>query len=263
MFDPTKSGKRVAIVFFGIARGINLTSESIRKNIYEPNLTDGFSIYTIASLNIIEAISNPRTSEYGARLNASDVFRLNADAYALVRQDHAAIAAPLAEAQRQVDVFENEWISVRNTLHQLASLQRAWRFFRDRFERDFDYVLFVRPDLIYHDELRFSEILRAFSGACDVAVPVWHAWGGLNDRFAFADIEAARHYADRSSLVPEFCAVTPFHPERLLAHALARGRCAISGLNVRASRVRANGEIVEEDFLASRPTLAGYDGHWP
>ncbi len=242
---------RVAVIFFGLARGVPLTIESIRRNIHACNANLGFSLYTVASLNVVETIYNPRAGEIDVSLDPGDAFLLDADAYALVRQDDAAIAVPRAAAQLQRDEFGDGWVSVRNALHQLASLRRAWKICTELLHLRFDHYLFVRPDLIYLDEIRLADLVAGFRGEGNIALPAWHSHGGFNDRIAFADAVAARHYAERIDLVPAYCADRHLHPETFLAHALERGACKVGALPVRAKRVRAQRAIVEEPFHAS------------
>jgi hypothetical protein len=240
---------RVAVIFFGVARGVSVTIESLKNNLYAANPEAEF--YTIASLNLVESISNPRTGEDGISINPADAFLLNADVYTLARQNDDSIAEAFAAARQNRDYFENEWVSVKNALHQLASLRRAWSLVSDTLPGGVDYFLFVRPDLIYLDQFKLSDIVRGFHGRGNIALPSWHSWGGFNDRFALADATAARHYAERLSLVPEYCAKTVFHPESFLGYALEKGRCGVCALPVKANRVRADGVIKEEDFSES------------
>jgi hypothetical protein len=244
---------RVAVIFFGLARGIPLTLDSIQRHVFACNRAAGLSLYAIASLNLIDTITNPRNGEFAVPLTPTDAFLLDAQAYRLVRQDDAAIAPALAAAQTQPDTFGNDWISVRNHLHQLASLQRAWQLAAAL--GGFDYYLFLRPDLIYRDELRLPDLIARFDGDGCLALPAWHSFGGLNDRFAFAGATAARAYAGRLDLVERYCTRAALHPESLLAHALAEAGCKVCALPVHAQRVRAHGAIKEEDFEESVAAL--------
>jgi hypothetical protein len=239
---------RVAVVFFGLARGMRTTIESIERNIYACNQGGNLMLHTIASLNLVDRVTNPRTGEYNDPVSAEQAYLLNADVYSLVRQLDDDIAGPLAAAQRQIDDYQNNWISVRNALHQLLSLRRAWDMCADVIQQRFDAFLFVRPDLIYLEPIRLEQILATFSGSGNVALPRWHCYGGFNDRFALADAVAAEHYAKRLSLVEEYCTRLPFHPENLLTYALSKGNCRVCELPVRARRVRANDRPQEEDF---------------
>jgi hypothetical protein len=159
-----------------------------------------------------------------------------------------AIESTLNAAKIHSDYYENSWISVRNALHQLVSLRNVAKLFSESLLGRFDYFLFARPDLIYLDEIRLAELISRFEGDGNIALPRWHGWGGLNDRVAFADATAARHYLGRLDLVQEYCVERQFHPESLLAYALAKGACKVCDLPVRARRVRAHGEIADENF---------------
>jgi len=246
---------RVAIVFFGLARSLPRTIENIRRNIYAVNLADGFSFCTFASLNLLRNLNNPRAGELDVALDPADAYLLNADFYLLAQQDDASIAAPLAAAQRQADAYHDDWCATRNLLHQLASLRRAWAACTQPQHGRFDYFLFVRPDLLYLDSFRLAKLAALFAGAGNIALPAWQRHGGFNDRFAFADASAAHHYAQRLSLVAEYCGRAPLHAERLLAYALDKGQCKVCALPVRAQRIRAHGAKVRETFSGINSNL--------
>jgi hypothetical protein len=239
---------RVAIVFFGLPRSVPITIESIRRNIYSCNADSEIKLFTIASVNVVKKIRNPRTRERNVRINNPDIFLLNANYYILQMQYDFVIKNALKIIKLRGDYFSNSWISVRNSLHQLISLHNATELISESFLGNFEYFLFARPDLIYLDEIRFAELVSRFQGDGNIALPRWHGWGGLNDRVAFADATAARHYLGRLNLVQEYCAERQFHPESLLAYALAKGGCKVCDLPVRARRVRAHGEIADENF---------------
>lgn len=239
---------RVAVIFMGVARRLDLTIESIKRNIYDPNRSKDVSLYTIAALNIVKHITNPRNNEVAVPYSPANVFLLQADYYSLLNQDDAAIAPALAAAQRQSDLENNGWISVRNALHQWASLRRAWSMAHEVSPGGFDYYLFVRPDMIYLDPVDIPGTVSRFEGSNNLALPAWHSWYGFNDRIALTDYEGGKHYVSRLNLVEEYTAKWDMHPETMLAYALHKGECKIGRLPVRARRVRAHGEVKEENF---------------
>jgi hypothetical protein len=243
----------VAIIFFGAARRVDLTIESIKRNIHACN--QGLTLYTIASLTMVDRFNNPRNAEDNVALDANDAWHLRADAYAMLREDDAAIAGPLAAAQRRHDLYGNDWLTIRHVLHQLASLRRAWRFCAQDVPIAFDYFLFLRPDLIYLDEIRIADIIEGFHGENNIALPAWASWNGLNDRFALADPKAARLYANRLDLVEAYTQTNNLHPETLLAHTLHHAASKVCVLPARARRVRANATTAYEDFGQSVTAL--------
>ena len=77
------------------------------------------------------------------------------------------------------------------------------------------------------------------------------AEGGLNDRFAFCRGERAKKaYACRGRHALEFCQRTggALQSEQLLRYSVMRYGIKTQDLNATASRVRADGRIVKEDF---------------
>lgn len=243
----------IAIIFFGAARRIDLTIDSIKRNIYACN--EGLSLYTIGSFTTVERINNPTNGENNVALDPHDAFRLQADAYVMVREDERLIASALAAAQRRKDVYDNNWVSIRHVLHQLASLRRAWRLCTEALGIDFDYFLFLRPDLIFLDEIRIADIVAGFQGENNIALPAWASWNGLNDRFALADKTAAQFYANRLDAVEAHTRTNNLHPETLLAHTLHAGASKLCLLPARARRVRANATTAYEDFGQSVTAL--------
>ena len=256
---------RVAVVFFGLARALRHTLGSIEQRIYAANRADGVEFGSFAALNIVQRLNNPRTGELDVALDPADAYLLKADRYALVPQEEASISAPLAAAQSRADAYDDGWSSTRNLLQQLSSLQRAWTLCSSEVLGRFDFFLFVRPDLEYLDDFRLSKLAAVFHGEGNIALPGWQRHGGFNDRFAFADRSAARCYAERLALVPAYCERESLHAERLLAYALAQGACHVCALPVRARRIRAHGDVVQETFsgwrrnLPSKPQRFSFD----
>lgn len=256
--DGKRAPLRVAVLFFGLARRVSDTLPSIQRNIYECN--PGVSFHTLASLNLVDRLDNPRSRERSVRVDRGQNLLLPADLFLLTRQDDADIAGPLAMAQRRDDVFGDGWASTRNLLHQLRALQRGWRALTAFSGQGFDLVLFVRPDLLYLDPIRIGEVAAGFTGGRSIAIPSWDSHGGCNDRFALAEMGAARVYAERLDHLAAFLEERPLHAESFLASALAAAGCRPTDLPVRARRVRSNGNIVHEDFslAGAEPRAQGF-----
>jgi hypothetical protein len=242
---------KIAVVLFGLSRLPSLTIESIRANIFACNSGSEYRLYTIASLNVPDTISNPRSGELDIHFDMKNLDILGADFYGVRRQNDADILDVLKHARKQPDQFGDSGISMYNLLHQLLSLQRAWDLANNVLGGGFKYFLFVRPDTIIGDKVPIEDYIEAFEGPGNIALPPWQSHRGFNDRIAFADAMAAEHYARRIALVPEYCKNHPLHSESLLSYALRRGGCRVWSLPVRVRRVRANGVVVEEDFAST------------
>jgi len=235
---------RCTLAFFGIDRRLDLTGEVIRKLVYEPAARH----FTVASVGFLWApsrIINPRSGEQ---------VELPPPRIEFLPKGQYEIVAPLvleSEPHFQLlrtygDFWCDGYQSFSNLYSQLASLTRTTKM---ALATQPDIVIFLRPDLLYHDN--FSNVLElalASKGA-NCYLPHWQPHGGMNDRFAICCGEdAIRAYGHRVEKAIDFCESTgqPLHSEKLLKFALKN--TAVLRIGIRASRMRADGLARAEDF---------------
>jgi len=240
---------KIAIALFGIPRGVDVTMPVIATNIIGPCQDSGetrifFHLYKQTR------VTNARSGD-----DAS----IPADAYAPFERFQGELETPGHCLDRWHfnivkgfgDHYNDTFQSVRNLLHQLHSLRRvtkaatAW---------DPDVVVFIRPDLLYHQPLSAKALAVAARDERYCLIPDWQWWGGYNDRFAVCGKRAAPAYGRRAERVIEFSLRTgrALHAERLVRYALRREGAAVRLTRMQASRVRMNGRVVDEDFSWSR-----------
>lgn len=239
----------VALVFFGLARVMNSTVASIYQNVVEPLRADGHRIEGFAALNLVEAIWNPRSGEFGAKLNSGPSLDLPVDTFAYRKQKPELIAEPLGYAKERKDMYEDDYKSLSNVLYQLVSLRAAWSLI-EASGRTFDRYVFLRPDLRLLNPIVPAELFPLMDDKT-AALPVWHGYGGFNDRIAICGATAAQAYGARVDLVHEYTRKAPLHPERLLAFALASAGGQVMALDIRGVRVRSDTEERKENFAKS------------
>lgn len=242
---PLMYRRRVALCFFGLPRALPQTSESIRENLIAP-------LAAQADLVCLSHLYDG-SAEPGEEVTY--------DTQSLLHTDHHEQEPPgLCLSQwgfdgllAYGDYWQNGGVSLRNLVHQLHSLHRVTQMAQ---KAGAEHCLFVRPDLLYHDSLErsVSDLLR-----CDadrVFLPDWQHWkGGLNDRMAYcAGPKAIEAYGKRADIMHRFCKATrsPLQSEQLVAYALWQAGLPWSRLAMRASRIRANGAQVSEDFTPRR-----------
>ncbi|WP_413043036.1 hypothetical protein [Pseudomonas sp. YJ42] len=236
---------KLAVAFFGIPRNSSICFPSIEQNIYQylPREAQVRSYYHLYEPQLV---NNPRSGENGfigesnylpfARMDG----RLEEAGACLRRWD-------FDEVKKHGDVWRDDFKSLSNLIHQLNSLHAVTALV-DGF--DPDVVLFVRPDLLYHDALPRFALNACASDRRAVYIPHWQWWNGLNDRFAVCGRDVYGAYGRRAELMIPFCLQEQrgLHAERLLRFSMGRVGALVRTLDVRASRVRLNGELVEETF---------------
>lgn len=239
---------RVAVLFFGLSRNAAACAASINENILLNTYNRDIDFFVASSLNSVDKLRNGRSGEKNIILNKHDIDNINCDINLFRNQNDSHILNEYNIVSALYDYHKNNHITNKVLLHQLYSLKLGYRLLQlEEFGR-FSAFLFLRPDLLYLDPLDVSDFVRTQAGRNAVCLPSWHSWGGLNDRFAIASPDAAAAYATRYDLVGSYCQANPLHPERLLAYAMDQAGVSVTFTTARAQRVRATGQIVDEDF---------------
>jgi hypothetical protein len=240
---------RCLIGFFGLTRSLQDTAGAIRSRFYEPLRRAGVTTVRAGHFNLPETIDNPRSAEHGLMPDRYESQLLDLDLCWMEPQTHAPIAAEYAAARAFPDTFGDQYRSLANMCHQLRSLERLWSLLQLLGTSETDVVLLLRPDLLYLDSLDpATDLIPLLAGQIDIIVPSWQSWGGLNDRFAFCTAHTARIYATRIRLLIEACQeMRGMHAERFLKFVAECHGLRVGVTNLRAVRVRANGQIARND----------------
>lgn len=244
---------RIAACFYGIDRSLAHTHRSILTNVLDPIRSIG-ELKVFAHFYKQFTIDNPRSDEVNVKITP---------AWDLLCADCLILEEPDSFMQQELyefilsygDIYGDSGKSIRNLLHQLHSIRQVW-LSANLFNPDI--ILFLRPDLIYHDNFsaQIRKVMRFAVSA--IYTPSWQQWlGGLNDRFAICyGKQAAKAFSLRMSSIHEYCILNSLekcspkglHAERLLYHALLRSDSFLLPTSLKASRVRANGYVVSEEF---------------
>lgn len=239
---------KIAVVFFGITRALRLTLPSITAQLIDPARAIAREIRLCGHFFRQTGISNPRSGEMG-ELDPEEYRLLNLDAVEVEDPGACLDLYPMDQMQARGDIWRDDFASFRNLVHQLHSLKRA-TLLAEGFQPDI--VIFARPDLLYHDSAAEHLDLLARAHRSFVLVPDWAQWFGHNDRFALVKgAEGVAAYGRRADRMGEYCARGKrLHSERFLKYALGGQR--VRTMHMRASRVRASGLQVLEDFTPGR-----------
>lgn len=234
------------IVFFGVDRRLDLTSPSIHKCVITP-AKKRFHVSFSGHLWALKEIENPRSKESGLVSGPRLSLLPSEGDYVVEEPMDVAMKPDFNEIAAYGDYYQDGFRSLRNLYSQLTSLRRA----TDRAVcRAADVVVFIRPDLMYHDALDLALARAACAAPGTVFLPHWQSHGGLNDRFALCvGTEAAQAYGRRLLVAQQFCArFGALHAERLLSFAIGSAGLRVRRLRARASRTRIDGRIKDEDF---------------
>jgi hypothetical protein len=245
MFLKNKTKLKVAVAIYGIPRGAELTYPSIMECIVnEAKLLGDVSLY--GHLFSIKNVINSRSNERGT-LQQSDFDKFSEFNPIIEEPNQCLELYDFEKILGYGDIYEDDSQSLRNLVHQLHSLKMVTK----RLQQDSpDVVIFIRPDLFYHNNFPQWTIKSAAKNPNRCFLPTWQWWWGYNDRMAVCGRDAYLSFGERIDKVVEYCEMNmkPLHAERLLKYSLGCGDVKVRRLAVRASRVRVGNIMVREDF---------------
>jgi hypothetical protein len=254
---PAKN--RCFIGFFGLNRSLRWTAPSIRRNVIDPLRHAGFDCFVAAHFNQPAVIHHPASGERRVKLRRRAIKMLDIDLQWIEPQSEESVAELLDTAMSVPfrDYPDPDGGTRRNILYQMHSLRRVWQMLNVVGAQNFDVLLLLRPDIEYIDRIDIHAVDQITSGAVDMVTPSWHQWGGLNDRFAFCNSQAAEVFLTRWDRVADFCRMHDYlHPEQLLHDAVRDAGLRLVTTEQRALRVRATGETWAEGFRLGKVTRA-------
>ncbi|MBB5685750.1 hypothetical protein [Sphingobium boeckii] len=272
---------RVFVGFFGLARALDRTIDSIEQHVFAPLLAENIEIVRAAHLNCPSVVHAPRSGETMVRYTRPDLSRLKLDALTLEEQSDERVADYIARIMKIPQYWEadEDGNMRRNVIHQMNSLKGLYTLLSGMDPQSFNAIILLRPDLRYIDPLPIRKFMaqidpsvrlstgkmhplgqalrRGLRGPVDLITPDWHQWNGLNDRIAIATPQAAAAYLNRIDLLDDYAAThTHFQSEHLLKFAIERAGLKNAGTWVRANRVRTTGEEEGRDTDRKQPWLS-------
>jgi hypothetical protein len=236
---------KIAIAFFGLPRCSEKSFPSIKQKIFA-NIPKDAEYKCFYHFYKQKEVISSRSNEQG-ELHESNYAPFQNYEGILEKPEDVLPALPIEELKQFGDAWKNDFGSMQNLLLQLHSLKQVTKLV-ENYEPD--CVFYVRPDLIYHDPIPGFYYNLAFQTSNCIFLPKWQ-WGiGVNDRFALLNKESYQAYGNRIDEAINYCksGPHPLHSERLLKYALLKKNVNIYILDAQASRVRVNGDIVNEKF---------------
>ncbi|MGR5254313.1 hypothetical protein ACPV5S_19145 [Vibrio astriarenae] len=245
---------RIGVCYFGIARSLDHTCESILGNVLQP-LSELCAYSSYAHLYDVSTVDSTRSNE-SATVDPNLFRRLDYHKVLLEAVQDVDHYCDFDKLKAYGDAWNNNFQSLRNLVLQLNSIKQVTNI---ALSENVDVCIFVRPDLKYHNNF-LSTLVDALytylnTKQSRVHVPNWQHFGGINDRFAICvGQKAIRCYGERYDKIYNFCLKNnrPLHSESLVKFALKQDQVPVSFVNLKASRTRVGGVMVNENFLTRK-----------
>lgn len=247
---------RVALAFWGITRSLKYTIESIKEHIFKPLQMENieYKIF-MHTYRMNEIYTNIRAKEKNIRLNNEEYKLLNPDVFIIDNQMEVADNLELAKYRTKGDPWRNQYGSLNNFILAMYSKKKVTELISQSCF-DFDYVIYLRPDVRYHSYLHSGLITQANEKS--ICIPNFQLYCNFNDRFAICFKTNYKLLGNMFDVLYEYSLVTQLHSETIHTKKMKRDGIHVEKIPFYFKRIRANG-MVMNDFagldLTKEPTL--------
>jgi len=231
---------RVALAFWGITRSLQRTIKSIQENIFDILRKNNIE-YTIFihTFYLPQPFTNPRSKEYNMILPPKEYKLLKPDYVIVENQDKVKQTLDLKKYRTHKDPWYSKYCSVDNYICAMYSKQQVGRLIAKK-GTTYDYIIYLRPDVRYITPFNL-DWFQFVSPTC-IAVPNFHVFSNINDRFMIATPENAIKSANLFDDLYEYSLKQPLHSETLLHLYVTRVlNLEIKYISFLFNRIRANG----------------------
>lgn len=244
--------KRIAVLFWGVPRRLDLTHESIQKNVIDVLRQNGQVIVTVFQHFYVlrGPYHNRRAKEKDIILSSEQHKLLRPDYFEYDIQDLVAESLHLERYRKMGNPWSRDnFQTLDNFILGSYSKLRVTRMMQDT-KITFDYILYLRPDLKILCPFPYHEMTRM--SPHNVLVPDFHLFGKykINDRCALCTWNNYRVFGSHFTRMLRDSAKMKLHSETYIGHLYKKNGITIIYIKFYFNRVRADGrEENDHSFL--------------
>lgn len=205
----------IALAFFGLTHNLEYTMETIQKNV--------FDVFKEASVNYdvylhtysMETYNNPRSKEFNIKYNNQSYKILNSDCFHVDKKSDITNLINMSDYRTCGDPWDNNYSSVDNYILAQYSKKMVVELIESS-NKNYDYILFIRPDSYFHTPLSMKHILSIKDNS--IGIPKKYRYGPyrMNDRFAITTMKTYKIYGKIFDELLELSKIHELHSETIL-----------------------------------------------
>jgi hypothetical protein len=215
---------KFCICFFGvISMSLQYTIDSINKNILDVLTKNNIEYDVYMHNNIVNNIGK-------IQINNTNYKLLKPNKY--IEEDQILIDTKI---QKYLHNVCDKYVNAIRAIYSVKCVTELWEN-----DTEYDLYLYLRPDLLYTNEIDISHILENINKENVLFTPNWHKWGGLNDRIYFGKKDVMTKIGKRIDLIPTILK-TKYHSEQFLKIAVDHYAIDTIDISLRGDRIRSCG----------------------
>jgi len=255
-----KKNKKIAILFHGLVyRSLKHTVSSFEHNILTP-LQKKYDVDVFHHSWKISVIHNPRGGEYSVPIDQDAISKFMPYSKGVEEDqneyDHTIDPSFFTKKNPMHNCTTSEedaLITAMNSLRDLESTKRAFKYMENNSNDDYDYIIVCRPDVEFLNKFKISRIKdKIIDGV--VFIPYFDKGvDGSNDRFVIGNRDSIKIYCNRIDGALEWMkyGLVPSSEDYLKKH-LVDNNIEIKDIPLFFRRIRANGEIFHKEIASMK-----------
>jgi hypothetical protein len=242
---------KIALIFNGILRSIQFTINNLQEKVFKQLSKENIDYDIYCHNFVLDNYSNKRNNETNIKINLENLKLLNYDYYIEDNQDDIKNRLDFKQYLVNGHKWRNYNETAYNYILSLWSKNQITNLLKGNIEngKHYDYIIFIRSDVIFHDNINFTNLFSKIKNDNDCIIPDFHHFGGLNDRMFISKPKLALYYGtyfEKLNLIIN--EGHKLHSETFNKLLLQKYNANIIKEPLYFSRMRANGNIKTENF---------------
>lgn len=242
---------KVAILFNGLLRSIQYTINNLDEYIFQQLKKENID-YDIYCHNFnLKIYNNPRNIEKNIEINKNNFKLLPCNFYVEDEQEIIYKNIDFTKYLKNGHMWGNNINTAYNYILSLWSKNKITNKLIENYNNGikYDYILFIRSDVIFHTKLNFRELFLKIKTDKDCIIPNFNHFAGLNDRMFISKVDLGIYYGKYFDYILDIVNEGhKIHSERFNLLLLKKYKANIIKEPIYFSRMRSNGKMKNENF---------------
>lgn len=238
---------KIALCFFGMTRSLRHTHTSIQTHILDVLRKHNIDYTIFMHTYKVGIYRNMRAGDSAEDMDADEYKLLDVDVFQMDDQDRIRNELQLEQYRTHPDPWNTEYQSVDNFILAQYSKWQVTQMVQSS-ETDFDYVVFLRPDVQYLTDLSLT--LFGGIGSEVIAIPNFLCIKEFkfNDKFAITHSTNYKVYGSIFSRLLDMSRRESLHSEQVIGRHLVQHGIQFRYIPFYFVRIRANGKMAWLDW---------------
>lgn len=242
--------EKVALLFFGLTRGLKHTLDKINSNIID-QIKKGYAVDIFIHTYFFEG--KYKNSRHGV-----DNYKLDFDEYKLLNPKYSIVDNQVKVANKldlksyrsKPDIFQNNYKSNDNYILSLYSIQEVCKLF-SKYKNEYKYAMFIRPDVLFIEKFNINWFSNLEKNT--ILIPGWDCFDkfvktNLNNRFAVTRSEDAYKYGELLKELYGYSKKNSIMAEEFLGKMIHElHKMAVIKIDFRFQRILPDGSVLWRD----------------